>query len=197
MRGRQPAASVLPFFFFLMIRRPPTSTLFPYPTLFRSDRLRPALWPPLRGAQPRAGSWRPARPGGPARPDGLHRRLLLVGLARARRRAGRGGARGARGAHRLHGVPDVQRLLDELVPLRAVRLCHLLPDPGKEDMKEPVGVLHVLSPFAAEGAPAVPKGFRASVETRLEVLHLAAAIEREGARLVHAVGPRANVAAVA
>src|SRR2546428_9635535 len=25
------------FFFFLMIRRPPRSTLFPYPTLFRSD----------------------------------------------------------------------------------------------------------------------------------------------------------------
>src|SRR2546427_10933064 len=30
-----PAA--LPFFFFLMIRRPPRSTLFPYTTLFRSD----------------------------------------------------------------------------------------------------------------------------------------------------------------
>src|SRR5687767_15227727 len=28
--------SPLPFFFFLMIRRPPTSTLFPYTTLFRS-----------------------------------------------------------------------------------------------------------------------------------------------------------------
>src|SRR5256885_11643075 len=27
------------FFFFLMIRRPPRSTLFPYPTLFRSHRL--------------------------------------------------------------------------------------------------------------------------------------------------------------
>src|SRR5207302_11123703 len=26
-----------PFFFFLMIRRPPTSTLFPYTTLFRSQ----------------------------------------------------------------------------------------------------------------------------------------------------------------
>src|SRR3712207_9389366 len=26
------------FFFFLMIRRPPRSTLFPYPTLFRSHR---------------------------------------------------------------------------------------------------------------------------------------------------------------
>src|SRR2546430_11522943 len=31
------AASVL-FFFFLMIRRPPRSTLFPYTTLFRSPR---------------------------------------------------------------------------------------------------------------------------------------------------------------
>src|SRR2546430_9535356 len=28
---------VLAFFFFLMIRRPPRSTLFPYTTLFRSD----------------------------------------------------------------------------------------------------------------------------------------------------------------
>src|SRR2546430_6004262 len=28
------------FFFFLMIRRPPRSTLFPYTTLFRADRLR-------------------------------------------------------------------------------------------------------------------------------------------------------------
>src|SRR5713101_554649 len=27
------------YFFFLMIRRPPRSTLFPYTTLFRSDRL--------------------------------------------------------------------------------------------------------------------------------------------------------------
>src|SRR3546814_12592987 len=35
------------FLFFLMIRRPPrstrTDTLFPYTTLFRSDRYRPAL----------------------------------------------------------------------------------------------------------------------------------------------------------
>src|SRR2546429_9729502 len=33
------------FFFFLMIRRPPRSTLFPYTTLFRS-LLQPALQPP-------------------------------------------------------------------------------------------------------------------------------------------------------
>src|SRR2546422_9324937 len=34
------------FFFFLMIRRPPRSTLFPYTTLFRS----PAARPPSRGS---------------------------------------------------------------------------------------------------------------------------------------------------
>src|SRR2546430_9253689 len=31
------------FFFFLMIRRPPRSTLFPYTTLFRSQRAREAV----------------------------------------------------------------------------------------------------------------------------------------------------------
>src|SRR5690349_23468014 len=42
------------FFFFLMIRRPPRSTLFPYTTLFRSprarDRVAPVPEPQLRGA---------------------------------------------------------------------------------------------------------------------------------------------------
>src|SRR2546430_9562816 len=32
------------FFFFLMIRRPPRSTLFPYTTLFRSPHLRNLPW---------------------------------------------------------------------------------------------------------------------------------------------------------
>src|SRR2546422_5063098 len=31
--------SFFSFFFFLMIRRPPRSTLFPYTTLFRSDKI--------------------------------------------------------------------------------------------------------------------------------------------------------------
>src|SRR3712207_7099391 len=61
------------FFFFLMIRRPPRSTLFPYTTLFRSaDRLRlglvagPGDRPPrpdprrLRAGPP-AGALRPLR----------------------------------------------------------------------------------------------------------------------------------------
>src|SRR5438094_10050087 len=32
-------SSLLSFFFFLMIRRPPRSTLFPYTTLFRSEKI--------------------------------------------------------------------------------------------------------------------------------------------------------------
>src|SRR5215217_8915112 len=44
-------------FFFLMIRRPPRSTLFPYTTLFRSggDRRPPARLPPLPGRHVGAG----------------------------------------------------------------------------------------------------------------------------------------------
>src|SRR5471032_770384 len=44
------------FFFFLMIRRPPRSTLFPYTTLFRScccPRPRRACWSPTRSASSR------------------------------------------------------------------------------------------------------------------------------------------------
>src|SRR5438270_4085434 len=35
------------YFFFLMIRRPPRSTLFPYTTLFRSSRSRFTATPPI------------------------------------------------------------------------------------------------------------------------------------------------------
>src|SRR2546430_4321431 len=51
---------LFPFFFFLMIRRPPRSTLFPYTTLFRSNRALPRRTkkPPgcvfLRAAQSRS-----------------------------------------------------------------------------------------------------------------------------------------------
>src|SRR3712207_8551872 len=56
---------VCTFFFFLMIRRPPRSTLFPYTTLFRSADLPvevhqrldvPGGVVPLPGAPPRGGS---------------------------------------------------------------------------------------------------------------------------------------------
>src|SRR5436309_9320009 len=49
-------------FFFLMIRRPPRSTLFPYTTLFRSRRGRPR---PARSPARRARRRRPD-PGSPA-----------------------------------------------------------------------------------------------------------------------------------
>src|SRR5258708_27002183 len=43
-----------PLFFFLMIRRPPRSTLFPYTTLFRSGLPRPP-GPPIRHGQAMPG----------------------------------------------------------------------------------------------------------------------------------------------
>src|SRR6185503_20948690 len=46
------------FFFFLMIRRPPRSTLFPYTTLFRSRR---------RGSAAGRSPWRPSAPASSAR----------------------------------------------------------------------------------------------------------------------------------
>src|SRR3712207_7588515 len=68
-------------FFFLMIRRPPRSTLFPYTTLFRSlvagRLLRPPVERLLRHARvaaehpPGPGRQR-ARRGAPARPRGVH-----------------------------------------------------------------------------------------------------------------------------
>src|SRR5260370_3666060 len=46
-------------FFFLMIRRPPRSTLFPYTTLFRSEPLSNDAFGDLRSAslQPAPGKW--------------------------------------------------------------------------------------------------------------------------------------------
>src|SRR3712207_9343267 len=64
------------FIFFLMIRRPPRSTLFPYTTLFRSVR------PPVRALRaPRAGR---ALPRGPARPGPAQERLAARRAPRRR-----------------------------------------------------------------------------------------------------------------
>src|SRR3712207_8851096 len=55
---------MLSSFFFLMIRRPPRSTLFPYTTLFRSPlALPPPGRPTLPPRPPRVRQPRPARPG--------------------------------------------------------------------------------------------------------------------------------------
>src|SRR6185295_19854776 len=53
--------STFSFFFFLMIRRPPRSTLFPYTTLFRSAWRRSARRA-ARSSSPRRVSWPPADP---------------------------------------------------------------------------------------------------------------------------------------
>src|SRR3712207_7933573 len=64
--------SELFFIFFLMIRRPPRSTLFPYTTLFRSPRRRPPAPPRRRpDAQPRVLR-APARRGQGRDPEGDH-----------------------------------------------------------------------------------------------------------------------------
>src|SRR6266513_2686549 len=42
----EPGAATLHLFFFLMIRRPPRSTLFPYTTLFRSPARCRGCWSP-------------------------------------------------------------------------------------------------------------------------------------------------------
>src|SRR2546429_9061023 len=68
------------FFFFLMIRRPPRSTLFPYTTLFRSHA-GVGGGPP--GARPLAARGRGLR-------DAPQRGALLPRAARARRRRGTG-----------------------------------------------------------------------------------------------------------
>src|SRR2546430_9236726 len=56
---------MLIFFFFLMIRRPPRSTLFPYTTLFRSLG-------PERFSSPEVGSHRMQRAARASRQEGAH-----------------------------------------------------------------------------------------------------------------------------
>src|SRR6266487_6682522 len=50
--GRPICFSIFSFFFFLMIRRPPRSTLFPYTTLFRSVHEEPCGGSSARGEPP-------------------------------------------------------------------------------------------------------------------------------------------------
>src|SRR5437899_10640701 len=72
---------LLCFFFFLMIRRPPRSTLFPYTTLFRSRR-RPGA-PPGRPqfAARRAGPLAAALPGGDRKSTRLNSSHLGISYA--------------------------------------------------------------------------------------------------------------------
>src|SRR3712207_7388788 len=69
-------------FFFLMIRRPPRSTLFPYPTLFRSpadqtgDRTRCGKAPDDVGTPAATSPFRGPRP--PWRRHGGHSHVILL-----------------------------------------------------------------------------------------------------------------------
>src|SRR3712207_7206743 len=68
------------YFFFLMIRRPPRSTLFPYTTLFRSGRPRSIRPRSARAPRARAEEVRSA-----ARPPLLQDRLQRLGVQHVRR----------------------------------------------------------------------------------------------------------------
>src|SRR5256885_10029527 len=69
------------FLFFLMIRRPPRSTLFPYTTLFRSERPPPHLpRAHLRVRQGRARRLR-ARAGGDRKSTRLNSSHLVISYA--------------------------------------------------------------------------------------------------------------------
>src|SRR3712207_1160744 len=83
-------------FFFLMIRRPPRSTLFPYTTLFRSPP-HPAPHPG-DGDEPRRGKDR-------ARPRGA-RRQVVRGEPALARGAWKAGARAPQGCRR--DTPELQ-----------------------------------------------------------------------------------------
>src|SRR5438445_443595 len=175
----------------------------------RADRFVPPVRSPLRGAQPRARGARAARRGGTDRADGVHLRLSLVHLEGAQRGARRGGPRIAGGASRIPRLPDVLRVLDELVPLRALRVCHLLPglDEARaagDGVNEPIGVLRLVDPFRAADpwVRVAPAGYRVSVQQiwwpprAKDVPRIAAAAARDGARIIHAHGRWANLLAV-
>src|ERR1039457_7231259 len=115
------ARSVL--FFFLMIRRPPRSTLFPYTTLFRSVQFGPRRDPGGVGHEARVVGQRGTAEHLVAEPAPLavvlHRQLHRAAggperpVGRDRRVAGAGPGRGSAGVHRVvHGLghPLGQRL---------------------------------------------------------------------------------------
>src|SRR2546422_8165821 len=106
-------------FFFLMIRRPPRSTLFPYTTLFRSGRCASASSSRSRGNASIAGRYEP-------RPEGDHRE-------------GRGVGRGARRRGHRHARARVLRSEEHTSELqsRLHLVCRLLLEKKKNKNEPP------------------------------------------------------------
>src|SRR2546429_6276083 len=94
-----------------MIRRPPRSTLFPYTTLFRSDRAARAAASPRRSPVLRASPSSPRR-----------------GLA-----AGRGSNRGHATRHRVRSEEHTSELQSRLH-----LVCRLLLEKNKHQLTEPL-----------------------------------------------------------
>src|SRR6478736_3777141 len=73
-------------FFFLMIRRPPRSTLFPYTTLFRSS----SAWPAARPRGPAArSSWPPSSDRKSTRLNSSHSQISYAVFCLKKKRRGR------------------------------------------------------------------------------------------------------------
>src|SRR3546814_6908931 len=96
--------------FFLMIRRPPrstrTDTLFPYTTLFRSDR-------PGKTRRADAGDrddCAAAEPGGPRRTAAEHQRFWVDLRGGGRRRSGHGGILVNRTEEHTSELPSLMRI---------------------------------------------------------------------------------------
>src|SRR3712207_6878037 len=105
------------FFFFLMIRRPPRSTLFPYTTLFRSPPRRP------RVGHRRAAAARGGRHGDPGR------RLLRAGRQLGRR------ARPPRGVGGDRRAPARSEEHTSELQSRQYLVCRLLLEKKKKKHK--------------------------------------------------------------
>src|SRR3712207_7422342 len=106
-------------FFFLMIRRPPRSTLFPYTTLFRSGR---AAGPCPHG-DPRRACWRAA----------------CRARSGARRRVARGGRSEGRMADRSNGwLVELARSEEHTSELqsRQYLVCRLLLEKKKKNVND-------------------------------------------------------------
>src|SRR5215216_1459480 len=114
-------------FFFLMIRRPPRSTLFPYTTLFRARGRRAGGVPAAPRARGRSRDPVPTRPAAPGGPEARRRprgrlRLRALRLPAAGDRAGRAAR-----------APQLRNVVEESPPEAGVCLGDVFTPLGGPD----------------------------------------------------------------